>query len=430
MQRIKIAPRPAWQERARELGFTFHSLDGETYWDESAYYAFGAAEMEREIEDPAQELEQLCRAAVARIVADDALLERLRVPRSAWDLIRRSWRQEEPSLYGRFDFSYTGTGPAKLLEYNADTPTSLYEAAAFQWFWLEDQIASGKLPQGADQYNSIHEKLVARFAELSGQGTLHLACVDESIEDRGTIAYIDECARQGGFTTKFIAMADIGLGPDAQFYDLDNQPIHRLFKLYPWEWMFGEPFAEALEFVEWGGKPERYTLCPDVVSGIENTWRIPGRSLYLPRASSVSVLCSFDLLVRTDPAAGPFYPDGNGLANTTKAGFFQLHWFDRSGNTEVRSTHSIRDVYPTHANGVVGIPAVDQTPGQLIGQLEVLIQCPEQHRPAIGAGLRLVEARDHRLQVIVEFERDLRYTVCRHRVPPSLYVEAAWSPLL
>ena len=80
MQRIKIAPRSNWQNRAHELGFAFHSLDGETYWDESAYYAFGAAEMESEIEDPAQELEQLCPAAVARIVADDALLERMAVP--------------------------------------------------------------------------------------------------------------------------------------------------------------------------------------------------------------------------------------------------------------------------------------------------------------------------------------------------------------
>ena len=246
MQRIKIAPRPAWQERARELGFTFHSLDGETYWDESAYYAFGAAEMEREIEDPAQELEQLCRAAVARIVADDALLERLRVPRSAWDLIRGSWRQEEPSLYGRFDFSYTGTGPAKLLEYNADTPTALYEAAAFQWFWLEDQLASGGLPAGADQFNSIHEKLVARFAELSGQGALHFASVDDSIEDRGTVDYLADCARQGGFETKFIAISDIGLGDDGRFYDLENRPIERLFKLYPWEWLFAEEFGKAI----------------------------------------------------------------------------------------------------------------------------------------------------------------------------------------
>ncbi len=246
MQRIRIAPRANWQARARELGFSFHSPNGETYWDESAYYAFSAAEMEREIEDPAQELEELCRAAVARIAGSDALLERLRVPKMAWELIRTSWRNEDPSLYGRFDFSYTGQGPAKLLEYNADTPTALYEAAAFQWFWLEDQLASGALPDGTDQFNSIHEKLVARFAELSGQGALHFASVDDSIEDRGTVDYLADCARQGGFATKFIGISDIGLGADGKFYDLENQPIERLFKLYPWEWLFAEEFGKAI----------------------------------------------------------------------------------------------------------------------------------------------------------------------------------------
>jgi glutathionylspermidine synthase len=246
MRRIAIAERPDWRERAAELGFSFHSPNGEPYWDERAYYAFSLQEIERDIEAPSQELDEMCRMLVDRVVRSEALLTRLRIPETAWDAVRTSWHRNAPSLYGRFDFSYTGEGPAKLLEYNADTPTSLYEAAAFQWFWLEDQVAAGRLPEGADQYNSIHEKLVARFRELSGQGVLHLACVDQSIEDRGTIAYIEECARQGGFETKFIAMSDIGLGGDGQFYDLEMRPIHRLFKLYPWEWMFGEPFAEAL----------------------------------------------------------------------------------------------------------------------------------------------------------------------------------------
>jgi glutathionylspermidine synthase len=246
MKRVKIAPRANWQDRARELGFTFHSPNGETYWDESAYYAFTLAEVEAEIEDPAQELEELCLAAVERIAASDTLLERMAVPRMAWDLIRTSWRDKEPSLYGRFDFSYSGTGPAKLLEYNADTPTALYEASAFQWFWLEDQLKTGGLPKGADQFNSIHEKLVARFADLAGQGALHFSSLGDHAEDRGTVDYLADCARQGGFETKFIAVAGIGLGGDGKFYDLENQRIERLFKLYPWEWLFAEEFGRAI----------------------------------------------------------------------------------------------------------------------------------------------------------------------------------------
>lgn len=246
MRRTTTPPRPGWRQRAETLGFHFHSPAGETYWDESAFYTFTLAEIEREIEGPAEEIDEICSAAVARIVADDSLLERMQVPRAAWGLIRASWQRRDPSLYGRLDFSYDGQGPAKLLEYNADTPTALYEAAAFQWFWLEDQIKAGALPPGADQFNSIHERLVARFSELSGKGALHLAAVAAHAEDQGTVEYIAECARQGGFETRLITISDIGLGCDGRFYDRQNRRIERLFKLYPWEWMFTERFGPAI----------------------------------------------------------------------------------------------------------------------------------------------------------------------------------------
>lgn len=246
MKRLKCAERPNWRERAAELGFTFHSPDGKPYWDETAYYAFTLAEIEEAIEAPSAEIEQMTRHLVDKVVRDEELLARIGIPETAFDLVRTSWHRGHPSLYGRFDFSYDGSGPAKLLEYNADTPTSLYEAAVFQWYWLEDQIAAGRLPSGADQYNSLHERLLARFTELAGQGLLHLSCVSASAEDRGTIAYIEECARQGGFTTAMIDISDIGLRGDGQFVDLQNRAINRLFKLYPWEWLFAEPFAAKI----------------------------------------------------------------------------------------------------------------------------------------------------------------------------------------
>jgi glutathionylspermidine synthase len=56
-----------------------------------------------------------------------------------------------PALYGRFDVLYDGSSPPKLLEYNADTPTSLLEAAVIQWYWLQDVFPA------ADQFNSLHE---------------------------------------------------------------------------------------------------------------------------------------------------------------------------------------------------------------------------------------------------------------------------------
>ena len=62
-------------------------------------------------------------------------MERLRIPRVAWEAIAASWHAHEKNLYGRFDLAYRGEGPPKLLEYNADTPTALFEAAVVQWDW-------------------------------------------------------------------------------------------------------------------------------------------------------------------------------------------------------------------------------------------------------------------------------------------------------
>src|SRR5690606_36680524 len=123
-----------------------------------------------------------------------------------------SWARGDKDLYGRFDLVYDGGGPAKLLEFNADTPTGLFEAAVFQWLWLEDCRRTGRLPAAADQFNSISEKLVAGFAGFGlGQETLHFACIRDHAEDRGTVAYLEDCARQAGVATKFVHIEEIGV---------------------------------------------------------------------------------------------------------------------------------------------------------------------------------------------------------------------------
>ncbi len=252
MRRIAVAERANWRQRAEEFGFIFHTIDGKPYWDETAYWAFTIEEIERDIEAPTAELDDLCRLAVDRVIRDEQLLRRLAIPEPAWGFVADSFRRGDPTLYGRMDFSYDGTGPAKLLEYNADTPTALYESAVFQWYWLEDLKAEGRLPAEADQFNSIHERLVTRFRELAGQGVLHLAAEAQSQEDRGTIAYIEECAREGGFATQFIAIGDLGVDRRGQLVDLADKPISRLFKLYPWEWLLREQFAPAFAATKTG----------------------------------------------------------------------------------------------------------------------------------------------------------------------------------
>src|SRR5476651_714781 len=170
MQRILCSERDDWRTTADETGFDFHTIDGERYWDERAYYAFTLAEIERNIEAPTAELDKMCRELVARAVDDERMLKRLAIPERFWTVIAASWKRGDPSLYGRFDLSYDGEGAAKLLEYNADTPTSVFETAVFQWQWLEDAKARAITTHDADQYNSLHERLIEGWKNIGKGG--------------------------------------------------------------------------------------------------------------------------------------------------------------------------------------------------------------------------------------------------------------------
>jgi glutathionylspermidine synthase len=129
LELIALGARPDWEDKAREAGFTFAEMHGEPYWSEETVYAFSLSEVESRIEDPCTELHAMCREAVAQIVASEDLMQKLAIPAEHRDLVAASWAAGDPELYGRFDLIYDGAGPAKMIEYNADTPTSSVVAA-------------------------------------------------------------------------------------------------------------------------------------------------------------------------------------------------------------------------------------------------------------------------------------------------------------
>ncbi|MBB3452246.1 glutathionylspermidine synthase [Rhizobium sp. BK313] len=247
MKRVVMNERPDWKADAEACGFTIHSMYGQRYWDERHAYAFTLEEVETRLEDPSAKLLRMCYAAVDRIVSDGALMQRMAIPQAYHDAVLRSWRSHERDLYGRFDLSYDGNGPAKLLEFNADTPTSLFESAVFQWRWLEDMKARGQISPAADQFNSIHERLIEALRFLAGPSQrLHFAGMLESEEDLVTLNYLVDCAAQAGCKTKLIAMPDIGVDHKHWLIDLQDERIDCLFKLYPLEDMVREPFGRHL----------------------------------------------------------------------------------------------------------------------------------------------------------------------------------------
>lgn len=244
MQKMTLPERPHWREHAREVGFTFADMHGAPYWDETSAYAFSLEQIESDIEDPATELHAMCREAVAHILKSEALMARLAIPEAHRDLVAESWRRGDPEIYGRFDLAYDGKGPAKLLEYNADTPTSLYESAAFQWQWLEDQLAADILPAGTDQFNGIHEALVARFGAVFEPGSdLHFTAVSGNPEDYGTVEAMGWAAREAGLGAHYCDLEKIAISDEGQFLDDEDRVMGVLFKLYPWEDLLRDDYA-------------------------------------------------------------------------------------------------------------------------------------------------------------------------------------------
>ncbi len=246
MERLDAEPRPNWREDCESVGFGFHSMDG-VYWDEAHCYRFTADEID-ELEAATRELCKLSLDAVEHVVKRDRLSQ-LAIPPRFVDYVKASWTSQQPALCGRFDFAYDGKTPPKLLEYNADTPTALLEASVVQWRWLQDAVLP-RLPD-ADQFNSLHEKLIANWRALgvtfSGNSVVHFACMKDSDEDFGTIEYQRDVATQAGLSTRFVHVEDIGWAEDAHcFVDDSGAEIDILCKLYPWEWLLRDEFGPDL----------------------------------------------------------------------------------------------------------------------------------------------------------------------------------------
>lgn len=241
MQRISVTPRNNWKESVEKLGFGFHSTNV-PYWDESAYYEFKMDEI-NEIEKATAQLWDMCLSAV-QFVIDKKQYDKFHIPEWMIAHIEKTWNEDYPSIYGRFDFGYKD-GQLKLLEFNADTPTSLYEAGIIQWYWLQD-FAKDK-----DQFNSIHEKLINYWGVLKPylyeNSKLHFSCLKNSLEDLTNVEYMRDCAIQAGIDTKLVYIEDIGWDKDKQvFIDLQDEEIKNIFKLYPYEYIVKDDFGHNL----------------------------------------------------------------------------------------------------------------------------------------------------------------------------------------
>ncbi len=279
MFRVEPSPqRPDWMEtiQRRGLPYWYNELPDGTkvpYWCEEAHYVLGSDEVGA-FERRANRLIEMCVEAGDYVIHHD-LWDRFRIPEFARQGIIKTWNDDAntPRLYGRFDFRYAGHGPQaaadptllvpKLLEFNADTPTTLVEAAITQWDWFQELLL------GHDQWNGLDEALIRAWRDelksvvrrLGRSPVIYFACTSDehSGEDLMTVQYLRGTAEAAGFKAKTILMEDITWKtvdvPTASatstwtheerggFYDPEGNHIDVIFKLYPWEWMCEQDFG-------------------------------------------------------------------------------------------------------------------------------------------------------------------------------------------
>ncbi|KAI8965448.1 Glutathionylspermidine synthase [Daldinia sp. FL1419] len=263
MRRIQVEKRPNATRLVQSQGLVYCKNpapgdNSEPYWPDNRYYSFSSEEIGL-LEKAGQDVFAMCCEAADILVENPEMItSKMAIPAFALKQITESWSREPAwgSVYGRFDICFGGLDHPdprlrvpKFYEFNADTPTSVVEAASIQWFWLE------QTGHGNDQLNSITEKLIETWKrnllliekELGHRPAVHFAIGhgEQTGEDAMNTTLLMDTCQQAGWPTKSLFMEQIAMSPDGRFFDQEGQHIDVIFKLYPWEYMAEEDFAEA-----------------------------------------------------------------------------------------------------------------------------------------------------------------------------------------
>jgi len=177
-------------------------------------------------------------------VIENDLLHEIGIPFNLIDAVKMSWENDVHwHLYGRFDLAGGIDGkPIKLIEFNADTPTALFETAILQWAILKYNSM-----EETHQFNNVYEAIrdnfkrlvmleddIEGFEEHYEGWKILFSSVKDNEEEESTVKLLQTIAEDAGFVTEFAYMEDVEFdGEDGVFYNDVNYEYW--FKLYPWE---------------------------------------------------------------------------------------------------------------------------------------------------------------------------------------------------
>ncbi|WP_419769697.1 MAG: glutathionylspermidine synthase family protein [Candidatus Marinarcus sp.] len=236
--------KPLTTKYLESIGFVWH-----TDHDNSSYYISNeiveiSQEEARAYYDAANELyDMFCDAG--EYVIQNQLFHELNIPFNLVDMVKKSWEDDVHwHLYGRFDFAGGIDGhPIKLIEFNADTPTSLFETAIIQWAMLKYNHLDE-----ASQFNNIYESLIDNFKRIITLDSniekfeeyyqdlgwkILFSSISGSSEDEQTTKLLQHIASEAGFHTDFEFIENVHFSDEGIFKKSEN--FEFWFKLIPWE---------------------------------------------------------------------------------------------------------------------------------------------------------------------------------------------------
>jgi len=238
LQKLK----PLSDEILDELGFTWHTdSDGSKYVSDELV-EISADEAERFYE-AGNELYDMFAEAAEHVIENDLFFD-LGIPFNLVDSIKKSWENDVHwHVYGRFDLAGGIDGkPIKLIEFNADTPTSLFETALLQWALLKDNEMDEE-----SQFNNVYEAISNNFKRLitldedlelfderyDGWKIL-FSSVAGNDEEEATTKLLQQMATDAGFNTSFEYLENVHFDENGIF-DANDNKYEYWFKLFPWE---------------------------------------------------------------------------------------------------------------------------------------------------------------------------------------------------
>jgi glutathionylspermidine synthase len=230
-------------EYLESIGFIWHTDEDKTSYIANEVVQITQEEAEAYYEACNELYDMFCEAG--DYVIENNLFHEINIPFNLVDAIKESWENDVHwHLYSRFDLAGGIDGkPIKLIEFNADTPTSLFETAIIQWALLK----ANNLDE-ASQFNNVYEALKDNFKRIITLDTdiekfeehyqelgwkILFSSIAGSIEDENTTKLLQHIATEAGFNTDFEYIDKVEFSDDGIF--AKEQSFEFWFKLIPWE---------------------------------------------------------------------------------------------------------------------------------------------------------------------------------------------------